>query len=137
MKLPRKKTSGYKLVQTFYQSGPMTFEQGCEVHGILDRSESRTRETYRRAVSAGWLINNGGVYTLADPMRRLLDDSQEEMPPKENVVPPRTPAPFRELSSKYIPSRVARRHDADPPRDIHFRFATPREEPQRSPNADT
>lgn len=136
MKLPKKKTSGYKLVQTFYECGSMTFEQGCEVHGILDRSEARTRELYRRAVNNGWLTSSGGMYSLADGMRCLLDECQDEEVDKANVVPPRTPPPFRELSSKYMLNRVARRADAEPPREIHFHYVSAREEPQSKPGTD-
>jgi hypothetical protein len=131
MFIPRKGTPGRVVVETIYEHGPLTFEQGLEAHKPFDIYLSRTREVYKRAVESGWLVEENGVYSLTPAMTEHLDNQPVEEKTTAQPTPAADPPPFRPLSLKQLPSLQPRRADAAPPREIFYFCGSARPEPFR------
>lgn len=130
MSIPRAGTPGRIVGETIYTHGPLTFEQGVQIHKLFGQYLSRTRDVYRRALQSGWLVEQNGVYSLSPELKAYLD--AQPTPKKREVLaptPPREHPPFRPLSLQRIPSLAPRRENAEPARDIYYIPGTARPEP--------
>ncbi len=88
IKPPRKSCSAYVIVKTIAEHGPLTMEQGIEIHKSLGQYPSLTKRLYDRAVRSGWLERRGNKYALTDWLREWLKTQEPESKPDQEIVQP-------------------------------------------------
>lgn len=88
MKPPRRSCSAYVIVQTIAEHGPVTVEEGMQLHKVLGQYPCITKRIYERAVRAGWLIRKGKRFALTSWVAEWYANEVQQQP-ITNVVPPR------------------------------------------------
>lgn len=86
--LPRRSSSAYVVIQTIAAHGPVTFDEGLQLHGTLGPYKSLTLRVYDSAVKAGLLVQHCGRYALTDRVKTWLAHLPSA-PDKAQLVPPR------------------------------------------------
>lgn len=103
MKLPPKNSRTMSIVQALRRSGPVTMQQGVELHGAFNKTTlADMAELYEELVALGCLEHVGARYCVTEAV--LNHYHPQPAAAKGPLVPARTAATFRPLSKRYLVS---------------------------------
>ncbi|MGH8807418.1 MAG: hypothetical protein ACREX0_06040 [Noviherbaspirillum sp.] len=115
MKTLNKKTVAYAIARLVHGRGTVTKDVCIEAMGHVDKRH--VERTLQRMCDAGQLTMTQGVHSLAPDLKKHFDADHTA-----NITPPPYRREFSEWSGKYDMTAAVRRHDAGPPRDVHFHY---------------
>lgn len=122
MKLPQKKSRLRIVLDVLDQAGPVTVQQGTELHGSFKKlTPADMTALYDELVVLGWLEHSGQRYYLSEAAVELYHPMGRPAPAGP-TVPPRTAPPFRPLSARFIVSSRGMREGCDDLRDAPSRY---------------
>lgn len=89
MSFPRRTCAAFKIIDAIAEHGPLTIEEGTEIHKQLGNYPAITRKVYDRALKSGWLVKRGEKYSISSWIAKWHADLSPIAIDKLNIVPPR------------------------------------------------
>lgn len=103
MKLPPKNSRTMSIVDALRRTGPVTIQQGIELHGTFNKMTlADLVELYDELVAFGCLEHVGTRYCVTEAL--LNHYHPKPAAPKGPLVPGRAARPFRPLSARFMVS---------------------------------
>lgn len=124
MKIPKAATIADNIARLLHETGTQSTDQivaGLASHSYLYHSIHNALSVMQ---DYGQITLSEAGFTLARELHKYYSYGDPDAVSTGEVATHRYSAPFRPIQAKYIPSAQARRHDAPPARDIHFKTAT-------------
>jgi hypothetical protein len=107
LKYPKPHNANYKIaLAIFHHGSPVTLEEGIALHGYTGQQKKYAlRSTYQDMVRAGYLIQDGEKYDLADHLKKhFCDLNDKSFTPSLNI----TPWPYRK---PFMPMKIQKRDE--------------------------